>query len=528
MSARVSLQARVEQYLAERRLLGFKLDNMGHGLASFARYVTNAGHVGPLTVDLMADWARQAKAGHGDRATLARRLKMLRPFTAGCASSNPATEVPDEAVFGRVPGRMTPHVYREPEIVELLAAARQLGPEGWTAPGGDGDAVRAGRLHGAAHLRGAGPARCRCRPEVGVLTIRQSKFGKSRLVPLHPSAVQALERYRDQRARHVRTTPELPFFVGQPRAVAGAARRGSPGPPRLRQSSPQLGWVDRGSHGTPRIHDLRHSFAVRRLVLWHEQGVDINQRMLALSTYLGHVKVSSTYWYLTGVPELMGLLARRSSASPAPGRTAMSSRPPRARSPAELRRAGAVVLHRAPHAAARDEPAHGGDLPRRLRAVPGLRDSAPAQAAHGDAAAGHHAGADPGLPRPPGTRARQRGAHRNARLAALRAFLKFAGHRDVNALHVVEQALGVPMKRFERPMLGFLSREEMLAIIGKPGSSWTSQRDHLLLHMLYNTGARVSEIIGVRWPMSCWTVRPACTCMARGASSARCRCGARR
>ncbi len=87
---------------------------------------------------------------------------------------------------------------------------------------------------------------------------------------------------------------------------------------------------------------------------------------------------------------------------------------------------------------------------------------------------------------------------RNARLAALRAFLKFAGHRDVNALHVVEQALGVPMKRYERPMLGFLSRDEVLAIIGKPGSSWTSQRDHLLLHMLYNTGARVSEIIGVR------------------------------
>jgi site-specific recombinase XerD len=87
---------------------------------------------------------------------------------------------------------------------------------------------------------------------------------------------------------------------------------------------------------------------------------------------------------------------------------------------------------------------------------------------------------------------------RNARLAALRAFLKFAGHRDVDALHVVEQALGVPMKRFERPMLGFLSREEMLAIIGKPGPSWTTQRDHLLLHMLYNTGARVSEIIGVR------------------------------
>ena len=87
---------------------------------------------------------------------------------------------------------------------------------------------------------------------------------------------------------------------------------------------------------------------------------------------------------------------------------------------------------------------------------------------------------------------------RNARLAALRAFLKFAGRRDVTALHVVEQALGVPMKRFERPMVGCLSREEMLAIIGEPGSSWTSQRDHLLLRMLYNTGARVSEIVGIK------------------------------
>jgi integrase/recombinase XerD len=87
---------------------------------------------------------------------------------------------------------------------------------------------------------------------------------------------------------------------------------------------------------------------------------------------------------------------------------------------------------------------------------------------------------------------------RNARLAALRAFMKFAGHRDVAALHVVEQALGVPMKHFERPMPDFLAREEMLAIIGKPGPSWTSQRDHLLLHMLYNTGARVSEVIGIR------------------------------
>ncbi len=86
---------------------------------------------------------------------------------------------------------------------------------------------------------------------------------------------------------------------------------------------------------------------------------------------------------------------------------------------------------------------------------------------------------------------------RNARLAALRAFLKFAGRRDVSALHAVEKALGVPMKRFEQPMLGYLTREEMQAIIGRPGKSWTTQRDHLLFRMLYNTGARVSEIIAV-------------------------------
>lgn len=86
---------------------------------------------------------------------------------------------------------------------------------------------------------------------------------------------------------------------------------------------------------------------------------------------------------------------------------------------------------------------------------------------------------------------------RNLRLTALRAFLKFAARRDVSSLHSIERALGVPMKRFERPMLGFLSREEMMAVLGEPGSTWTTQRDHLLLAMLYNTGARVSEIMGV-------------------------------
>ena len=87
---------------------------------------------------------------------------------------------------------------------------------------------------------------------------------------------------------------------------------------------------------------------------------------------------------------------------------------------------------------------------------------------------------------------------RNARLAALRSFLKFAAHRDVASLQVIERALGVPVKRFERPMFGYLSREEMLTVIGSPDDSWLSQRDHVLFLLMYNTGARVSEIIGIK------------------------------
>jgi integrase len=131
----------------------------------------------------------------------------------------------------------------------------------------------------------------------GVLTIRQSKFGKSRLVPLHPSAVEALARYRTLRTRYVPSTPELPFFVSSRGRLLGEHIGDRQVHRIFEDLRRQLGWVDRGSHGAPRIHDLRHAFAVRRLVLWHEQGVDVGQRMLALSTYLGHVKVSSTYWY---------------------------------------------------------------------------------------------------------------------------------------------------------------------------------------------------------------------------------------
>ena len=173
----------------------FELSTIRRGLASLASYVQAADHRRPLTVDLMATWARQAKGGQGERATSARRLKMLRPFTGWLRQFGPATEVPDEAVFGAVADRVTPHLYREPEIIELLAAARKLGPGGGPRPvvietrfgliacTGLRPSEALGLLDADVDLKG------------GVLTIRQSEFGKSRLLPLPPSAV-ALQAHR--------------------------------------------------------------------------------------------------------------------------------------------------------------------------------------------------------------------------------------------------------------------------------------------------------------------------------------------
>jgi site-specific recombinase XerD len=134
MSAHIDLQAKVDDYLAERHRLGFKLENMKLFLASFTRYVTSVHRQGPLTVDLMTHWARQDRAQRHKPGTGARRLKSPRPFTRWLRQFEPSTEVPDESVFGPVPGRVTPHIYREAEIVDLLAAARGLNPRGGLRP----------------------------------------------------------------------------------------------------------------------------------------------------------------------------------------------------------------------------------------------------------------------------------------------------------------------------------------------------------------------------------------------------------
>lgn len=311
MSARTSLRARIEQYLAERRRLGFELGNMGQALARFARYAKASGHRGPLTVELMASWARQAKGGRGDRATAARALRLLRPFMRWLRQFEPATEIPDEAIFGPVPGRLAPHIFRDEEIEALIEAAGRLGPA---------TSLRATvmqTLFGLIACTGLRISEALALVDAdvdlkaGALTVRCSKFGKSRLVPLAPSAVAALARYRRKRAGYVPPDPEQPFFISTRGRSLGQALSDRQAHRVFDELRRQLGWVPRGGHGAARIHDLRHSFAVRRLLRWHAQGVDVHQRMLALSTYMGHAKVSNTYWYLTGVPELMHLVGRR-------------------------------------------------------------------------------------------------------------------------------------------------------------------------------------------------------------------------
>lgn len=309
MNAVVTMQTRVEAYLAERRRLGYHLRSTGPALKSFARYVDSLELAGPLKVEVMAAWARQAKTNSNDPTTWARRLKRLRPFTRWLQQFDPGTEVPDSTVFGPIGWRPAPHIFTEQEVLELLAAARRLEPDlrGATYEALFGLLAATGlRVSEAVHLRQADVDL-----HGGLLTVRQTKFDKSRYVPLHPSTTEALRGYQGLRNLSISAKEDTPFFVGTRGRRLGCDLSLRQVDRIFQQLREQLGWVNRGSHTAVRVHDLRHRFIVTRLLRWHAQGVDIDQAMLALSTYVGHAKVTNTYWYLSGVPELMGLAAER-------------------------------------------------------------------------------------------------------------------------------------------------------------------------------------------------------------------------
>lgn len=298
------LSAAIEDYLALRRSLGFKLHEASKALADFASFLEqrDAQHV---TVALALEWAQQPR--NVKPAPWAQRLCYVRGFARHHFASDPATEVPPPGLLPFRPARARPHIYSLDEINRLLDQALQLPPafglRRWTYHALLG-------LLSVTGLRIGEALRLRLDDvdlDAGVLTVRGTKFGKSRLVPIHASTRDGLASYRARRASHLCGREAIHFFVTR----TGHGLDGGDVHRTFYQLSRSVGLrAPHDSHG-PRLHDLRHRFAVETLMSWYRAEHDIERRLPVLSTYLGHVHVSDTYWYLSAHPQLMQLAMTR-------------------------------------------------------------------------------------------------------------------------------------------------------------------------------------------------------------------------
>ncbi len=303
MNAGTTVQAAVQRYLKERRQLGFQLTAPATELLRFARFADARGHAGPLTRDLQLEWARQ-HVRTSSAVTAARRIEILRPFAAYYRQFEVDTEVLPTNALGRGHRRLTPHIYTNEEVLQLLRHTDRLGPVGSLRP------LTYRTLFGLLAALGLrlSEALNLCVGDVDLeastITVRKTKFRKTRCLPIHASVVRALAQYRHMRDTHADSDPSAPFLVSDTggflpkRTVENVFER----------MRPRLHWKARGDHANPRLHDLRHTMVVRRVQLWHEGGISVDHAMFWLCTYLGHAKITDTYWYLTGVPELMDIV----------------------------------------------------------------------------------------------------------------------------------------------------------------------------------------------------------------------------
>ena len=305
MSALPAMQVLAQAYLAERRRLGFELDRSGSLTLAFASFADGNGHVGPLTAKIVLRWAKEG-AARADPFTWAGRVAVLRPFARYLADHEPETRFPEDAPFGRSKRRLAPHIYSPAEIESLIMAAERL-------PGRLTSATFATLfgLLAASGMRISEALRLSIRDICDVetqITVHHSKFQRSRLVPLHPTATTAIRAYLRIRAKYGSMEESTPLFLHERTGERLTYRnvRSAFG-----QIAAALGIVARGGHQVVRIHDLRHSFICRRLMLWQEHGTDIGNAMMALSTYVGHVNLSDTYWYMQAVPDLMAIAGGR-------------------------------------------------------------------------------------------------------------------------------------------------------------------------------------------------------------------------
>jgi integrase/recombinase XerD len=296
----IPLSAHVEDYLRLRRALGYKLERAGHLLPKLVAYLETAGSP-TLTTELAVAWARLP--AHARPNHWAARLAVARGFARYLRTIEPATEVPPAGVFPSRRHRPVPYLWSQLDICRLIDGARAVGPplRAATYPALFGLlAVSGMRVGEAVGLNRDDVDFC-----AGVITIRQAKFDRARLVPLHDTTTAALRAYATERDRLCPAPPSAAFFV----SGAGTGLNRSDVAKTLRRITTTMGLRTDTVH--PTAHQLRHSFAVRTLIGWQRCGASIDERIAALSIYLGHVSPADTYWYLSAAPELMALAAER-------------------------------------------------------------------------------------------------------------------------------------------------------------------------------------------------------------------------
>ena len=303
MNPSLSFTEAIDFYLKTRRALGVALKTEETHLRSLARYAQQVQAPGPLTAALALAWAQLPQRTAS--VWWARRLGIVRRLARFWQAFDPQVQVPPAGVFGPGPRRRPVHIYTPGEISDLLAATATLGPARSLRPATFRTLLG---LLACTGLRVSEAVQLQSHdfdPVAGTLLIRRAKGGQSRYVPLQSSAVAALQAYRRRRQAQAPQPRSPAFFLthkGRPLSAkqAGYAFR------RLRQ---QLGWTQ---VPRPRLHDLRHTFAVARLLAWQRRGhTAVDRKILALATYLGHRNIHHTYWYLSAVPALLALASQR-------------------------------------------------------------------------------------------------------------------------------------------------------------------------------------------------------------------------
>lgn len=296
------LRQRVDAFVTLRRSLGFKLRGHDRLLTDFVDYLDHTG-ASTVTTQLALTWATMPT--NAQPVWWKKRLSVIRGFSRYLQALDSSVEVPAPDLLAYRYRRPTPYLYSETDIAGLMAAAGTLSPPlravthqtlfGLLA-------VTGIRLGEAIHLD-----RTDLDLEAGLIRIRETKFNKSRQLPLQPTTVAALKDYARQRD-HLCGKPRVPSFLVSTRGtrlIDACVRR------VFAQLAGRVGLQSRAGSGRPRIHDLRHTFAVATLRDWYRAGVDVTSKLPLLSAYLGHCDPTSTYWYLQAAPELLALAAER-------------------------------------------------------------------------------------------------------------------------------------------------------------------------------------------------------------------------